>query len=43
LRAVRAAGFSQVMLNARDVVGHPDGLEAAIRAVRDSELRVTGF
>ncbi|HEU0199307.1 MAG TPA: sugar phosphate isomerase/epimerase family protein [Burkholderiaceae bacterium] len=43
LRAIRAAGFGQVMLNARDIVGHPDGLEAAVRAVRDSGLRVTGF
>jgi sugar phosphate isomerase/epimerase len=43
LRAIRAAGFGQVMLSARDVVGHPDGLQAAIRAVRDSGLRVTGF
>ena len=25
LRAVRAAGFTQIMLNASDIVGHPDG------------------
>ncbi|HRI17738.1 MAG TPA: sugar phosphate isomerase/epimerase family protein [Burkholderiaceae bacterium] len=43
LDAVRAAGFSQIMLAARDLVGHPDGLDAAVRAVRDSGLRVTGF
>src|ERR1700682_2434683 len=43
LRAVRGAGFTQVMLNATDVVGHPDGEEAAVRAVRASGLRVTGF
>ena len=43
LRAVRAAGFSQIMLSARDIVGHPDGEEAAIQAVRESGLRVTGF
>lgn len=43
LRAVREAGFSQIMLSARDVVGHPQGLEAAARAVRESGLRVTGF
>ncbi len=43
LRAVREAGFTQIMLSARDVVGHPDGLDAAVRAVRDSGLRVTGF
>jgi sugar phosphate isomerase/epimerase len=43
LRAIRAVGFSQVMLSARDIVGHPNGLDAAVRAVRDSGLRVTGF
>jgi sugar phosphate isomerase/epimerase len=43
LQAARDAGFSQVMLNARDVVGHADGLDAAVRAVRASGLRVTGF
>jgi sugar phosphate isomerase/epimerase len=43
LAAIRQAGFSQVMLSARDVVGHPQGLDAAIAAVRDSGLRVTGF
>ena len=43
LRAVRAAGFTQVMLNAGDIVGHPDGEAAAIAAVRASGLRVTGF
>ena len=43
LRAVRDAGFAQIMLSARDVVGHPDGLDAAVTAVRDSGLRVTGF
>jgi len=43
LRAIRAAGFSQVMLSARDLVGHADGVEAAIAAVRESGLRVTGF
>jgi sugar phosphate isomerase/epimerase len=43
LRAIRAAGFSQVMLSARDLVGHPEGVEAAIEAVRESGLRVTGF
>src|SRR5262249_14419046 len=31
------------MLSARDVVGHPAGIEDAVRAVRDSGLRVTGF
>ena len=43
LRAVREAGFSQIMLSARDIVGHPDGLDAAVAAVRHSGLRVTGF
>jgi sugar phosphate isomerase/epimerase len=43
LRAMRAAGFTQVMLSARDVVGHPDGDDAAVAAVRNSGLRVTGF
>lgn len=43
LAAMRAAGFSQVMLSARDVVGHPGGVEAAARVVRDSGLRATGF
>jgi len=43
LLAVRQAGFSQIMLSARDVVGHPGGLESAMAAVRASGLRVTGF
>ena len=43
LRAIRDAGFSQVMLSARDLVGHAEGVEAAIAAVRESGLRVTGF
>lgn len=43
LRAMRDAGFTQVMLSARDIVGHEHGVEAAIRAVKDSGLRVTGF
>jgi sugar phosphate isomerase/epimerase len=43
LAAVRDAGFSQIMLSARDVVAHPEGLEAAVQAVRTSGLRVTGF
>ena len=43
LRAVKAAGFSQIMLMARDIAGHPEGEEAAIAAVRASGLRVTGF
>ncbi len=43
LRAIREAGFSQVMLSARDLVGHAERVEAAIAAVRESGLRVTGF
>ena len=43
LRAIKGAGFTQVMLNATDIVGHPNGEEAAVEAVRASGLRVTGF
>jgi len=43
LQAVRAAGFTQIMLSARDLTGHTDGVDAAVQAVRDSGLRVTGF
>lgn len=43
LKAVKGAGFTQIMLAARDIVGHPDGMEAAVAAVRASGLRVTGF
>jgi sugar phosphate isomerase/epimerase len=43
LKAVRDAGFTQIMLAAIDLVGHPDGVDAAVAAVRASGLRVTGF
>jgi len=43
LRAVRGAGFTQIMLNATDIVGHPEGETAAVKVVRASGLRVTGF
>ncbi len=43
LAAMQAAGFSQVMLKANDLVGHPQGLDAAVSAVRASGLRGTGF
>jgi sugar phosphate isomerase/epimerase len=43
LRAMREAGFEQVMLAARDLVGHPDGWHAAVAEVEASGLRVTGF
>ena len=43
LTSVREAGFSQVMISAADVVGHPGGVAAGIAAVRASGLRVTGL
>jgi len=43
LEAVSQAGFSQIMLNARDLTEHPGGVAAAAQAVRASGLRVTGF
>src|SRR6476619_5228868 len=43
LSAMRDAGFSQVMLSARDIAGHEGGIGEAARVVRDSGLRVTGF
>ncbi|MFN0164676.1 MAG: sugar phosphate isomerase/epimerase family protein [Burkholderiales bacterium] len=43
LAAVRRAGFTQIMLSARDIAGHPEGEDAAVAAVRASGLKVTGF
>ena len=43
LQAIKGAGFGQVMLMARDLVGHPEGWRAAVQEVKDSGLRVTGF
>src|SRR5438552_5340858 len=43
LRAVREARFTQIMLSAQDLVGHPGGEAAAVAAVHASGLRVTGF
>ncbi len=43
LDAIRGAGFSQVMLAARDVVSEPGGLESAARIVKSSGLRVCGL
>jgi sugar phosphate isomerase/epimerase len=43
LDAMGGAGFTQVMLSARDIVGHPGGLNAAVKAVKASGLRPTGF
>ena len=43
LDAIQEAGFRQVMLKANDLVGHPGGWKAAVKAVRASGLRGTGF
>ena len=43
LAAMKAAGFTQVMLKASDIVGHPGCVDAAVQAVKDSGLRGTGF
>lgn len=43
LQVSKAAGFSQIMLWAKDLVGHPGGLDAAVRLVRQSGIRVTGI
>jgi sugar phosphate isomerase/epimerase len=43
LAASKAVGFSQIMLWARDLTGYPGGLDAAVRLVRASGLRVTGI
>jgi sugar phosphate isomerase/epimerase len=43
LEAMQQAGFGQVMLKANDLVGHPQGWRAAVKAVRSSGLRGTGF
>jgi len=43
LDAIRNAGFSQVMLSAADLAAYPGGEAAAVRAVRESGLRVTGL
>ncbi len=43
LEAIRAAGFGQVMLSARDLTSHEGGIEAAVAAVKRSGLRVTGL
>lgn len=43
LDAMKSVGFSQVMLMARDLVGHPGGVKAAVKAVQNSGLRPTGF
>jgi sugar phosphate isomerase/epimerase len=43
LAAARQAGFSQVMISATDIVGHPANTATAVRIIRDSGLRVTGL
>lgn len=43
LAAVKEAGFCQIMLKANDLVGHPQGWRAAVKAVHASGLRGTGF
>lgn len=43
LNAARDAGFSQITLCAQDLVGHPDGVDAAIASVQASGLAVAGF
>lgn len=43
LKTIQDAGFTQVMLNASDLVAHPQGMSAAVAEVRASGLRVTGF
>ncbi|CAM5184887.1 Sugar phosphate isomerase/epimerase OS=Castellaniella defragrans OX=75697 GN=HNR28_003425 PE=4 SV=1 [Castellaniella defragrans] len=43
LAAAQAAGFSQVMLWARDLANHPRGYRAALELVHASTLRVTGL
>lgn len=43
LQAVRDAGFTQVMLWAHELAGHPGGPDAAVAAVRASGLKVTGL
>ena len=43
LAAARQAGFTQVMISANDVAGHPAGAAEGVRAIRESGLRVTGL
>jgi 2-keto-myo-inositol isomerase len=43
LAASRAAGFSQIMLWAKDLANYPAGMDAAVRLVRASGVRVTGI
>ena len=43
LAASKAAGFSQIMLWAKDLASYPGGLEQAVQLVRGSGVRVTGI
>lgn len=43
LAAMKTAGFTQVMILARDIAGHPQGEAAGIAAILSSGLRVTGL
>ncbi|MDM0045740.1 sugar phosphate isomerase/epimerase family protein [Variovorax dokdonensis] len=43
LACMKAAGFSAVELWARDLIGHPEGVDAAARIVRESSLAVSDF
>ncbi len=43
LQAISDGGFDQVMLSARDLTGHAEGVDAAIAMVKSSDIRVTGF
>jgi sugar phosphate isomerase/epimerase len=43
LRALREAGFSQVLLQARDLAAHGGGFDAAVAAVKASALRVSAL
>jgi sugar phosphate isomerase/epimerase len=43
LAAIRRAGFAQVVISAADIVGHPGGLAAGARVVRESGLEVAGL
>jgi sugar phosphate isomerase/epimerase len=43
LAAVRDAGFGQIMLSARDITGHAQGVDDAVALVKASGVRVTGF
>ena len=43
LACIRQGGFTQVLLSARDIAGHPGGVRTAVAAVRASGLRVTGL